>query len=131
MASDLNFVQYVSEQIAGAGSIAFRKMFGEYAVYCQGKVVALVCDNQLYVKPTIAGRLLAAPVGEAPPYPGAKPHLLIDEKLDDRAWMAALIAATERELPLPKEKKPKAAAPPRKPKAAAPRKAQVRKPARR
>jgi TfoX/Sxy family transcriptional regulator of competence genes len=111
MASDLSFVQYVSEQIAGAGAITFRKMFGEYAVYCDSKVVALVCDNQLYVKPTGAGRLLAAPVTEAPPYPGARPHLLIDEKLDDRAWMAGLIAATARELPPPKVKKPGAAAP--------------------
>jgi TfoX/Sxy family transcriptional regulator of competence genes len=27
-----------------------RKMFGEYAVYLDGVVVALVCDDRLYVK---------------------------------------------------------------------------------
>jgi len=109
MASDLQFVEYACEQMRGAGAITVRKMFGEYAVYCEGKVVALICDNQLFVKPTVAGRAYAGKVSEAPPYPGAKPFLLIDEKLDDRPWLTALIAATERELPVPVPKKPKAA----------------------
>jgi TfoX/Sxy family transcriptional regulator of competence genes len=37
-----------------AGAISYRYMFGEYAIYCDGKVVALVCDNQLFVKPSDA-----------------------------------------------------------------------------
>ena len=27
-------------------------MLGEYVIYCNNKVVALVCDNKLFVKPT-------------------------------------------------------------------------------
>jgi DNA transformation protein and related proteins len=49
MASDAKFVEYVCDRIDGAGQISFRKMFGEYAIYCDAKVVALVCDNQLFV----------------------------------------------------------------------------------
>lgn len=113
MASDLDFIEYACDQLAGAGRITFRKMFGEAAVYCDGKVVALICDNQLYVKPTVAGRTLIAKPVEAPPYPGAKPHFLIDEGLDDREWLTALIRATHAELPVPKPKKPKAAKPKR------------------
>jgi TfoX/Sxy family transcriptional regulator of competence genes len=109
MASELDFVEYVRDQMHGAGAITFRKMFGEYAVYCNAKVVALVCDNQLFVKPTVAGRARIGTVSEAPPYPGAKPHFLIDEKLDDGPWLSGVIAATERELPMPLPKKPKAA----------------------
>ena len=105
MASDLTFVEYVRDQISGGGDITYRKMFGEYAIYGNGKVVALVCDNQLFVKPTPGGRKFAGKIAEAPPYPGAKPHLLIDEKLDDRAWVSTLIRITARELPLPKPKK--------------------------
>jgi TfoX/Sxy family transcriptional regulator of competence genes len=45
MASDLNFVEYVRDQINGAGEVSFKKMFGEYAIYYDNKVVALVCDN--------------------------------------------------------------------------------------
>lgn len=104
MASDQAFVDYVCDQISAAGSISFRKMFGEYAIYCQGKVVALVCDNQLFVKPTAGGRALIDDVIEAPPYPGAKPHFLIVDRLDDREWLADLVRTSEREIPPPKPK---------------------------
>jgi DNA transformation protein and related proteins len=106
MASDLSFVEYICDQIND--TVTFKKMFGEYALYCDGKVVALVCDNQLFVKPTEAGRSLIHPVVEAPPYSGAKNYFLIGDRLDDRAWITDLIQTTARELPLPKPKKPKA-----------------------
>jgi DNA transformation protein and related proteins len=105
MASDLNFVEYVRDQINGAGEVSFKKMFGEYAIYYDNKVVALVCDNQLFVKPTVGGRSLIEQVVEAPPYPGAKPYFLIGEQLDDREWMSNLIQLTANELPVPKPKK--------------------------
>jgi TfoX/Sxy family transcriptional regulator of competence genes len=82
-------------------------MFGEYALYVGGKVVALVCDNQLFLKPTAAGRALLDDPTEAPPYPGAKPYLLIDSALDDRELLAELMVATERELPAPKPSRSK------------------------
>ena len=110
MASDIEFVEYVCDQISRAGSISFRKMFGEYALYCNGKVIALICDNQLFLKPTASGRSLLGPVVEAPPYPGAKLYFLIGDQLDDREWVTNLVRETERELPVPKPKKPKSAA---------------------
>lgn len=105
MASDAAFVDYVCDQMSAAGTIASRKMFGEYAVYCDGKVVALVCDDQLFVKPTSAGRAIVGDLAEAPPYAGAKPHFAIGDRVDDREWLRALIEATARELPAPKPKK--------------------------
>lgn len=105
MASDLDFVEYVVDQMEGAGPISFRKMFGEYAVYSRGKVVALICDNQLFVKPTGAGRAFIGDVVEAPPYPGAKPSFLIGDSMDDGDWLCRLIRLTEKELPPPKPKK--------------------------
>lgn len=107
MASDLEFVEFVVDQIKGAGVISFRKMFGEYAIYCEGKVVLLICDNQVFVKPTEAGRSFIGDVVEAPPYPGAKPSFLIDEQVEDKDWMSNLVRLTEMELPPPKPKKKK------------------------
>jgi TfoX/Sxy family transcriptional regulator of competence genes len=49
MASDQSFVDYVCDQINAEGSITFKKMFGEYAIYCDSKIVALICDNQLFI----------------------------------------------------------------------------------
>jgi TfoX/Sxy family transcriptional regulator of competence genes len=111
MASDLGFVEYVAEQMSGGGTITFRKMFGEYAIYCDGKVVALVCDDRLYVKETSAGRVFIGDPGEAPPYANAKLHFLIEDHLDDRAWVSELIRVTAGELPVPKPKKPKSLKP--------------------
>lgn len=54
MATDNSFMQYVAEQIDLGGRLSYRKMFGEYAVYLDEKVVALVCDNSLFIKPTPA-----------------------------------------------------------------------------
>ncbi|RKY19996.1 MAG: hypothetical protein DRQ55_09145 [Planctomycetota bacterium] len=59
--------------MAGAGVITSRAMFGGHSVYRGDKVVALTCDNQLFVRPTTAGREFIREVVEAPPYPGARP----------------------------------------------------------
>lgn len=99
MASDESFVQFVTDQMAGGGEIRFRKMFGEYAIYCNEKVVALVCDNNLYVKPTEEGRSYIGNVTEAPPYPGAKPYLQIGDEVEDREWLGKLIEITAIALP--------------------------------
>jgi TfoX/Sxy family transcriptional regulator of competence genes len=102
MASDIGFVEYVCEQVAGAGRITHRRMFGEFALYCDGKVVALICDNQFFLKPTAAGRALLERVKEAPPYPGAKMYYLLDADLEDAEHMVRVVRATAAELPLPK-----------------------------
>ena len=64
MATDVDFLQFVLDQLAGTPGITHRRMFGEYALYQHGKVVAFLCDNQCFLKPTEAGRALqAADVG--------------------------------------------------------------------
>lgn len=102
MASDASFVEFVLGQVGGAGQVRARKMFGEYAVYCDDKVVLLVCDNRCFLKPTpvTADRVRACPL--APPYPGAKPQPVIDELLDDRELVAALVRDTADALPAPR-----------------------------
>jgi TfoX/Sxy family transcriptional regulator of competence genes len=101
MGSDQSFVDYLMDQLAPAEGVTSRKMFGEYALYRGGKVVALVCDNRLFVKPTPGGRAFIGRVEEAPPYPGAKPYFLIEDRLDDREWLSELIRLTTQEAPPP------------------------------
>ena len=105
MASDQNTVDFLLDQLRGVGAVTARKMFGEYALYCDEKVVALVADNQMFVKPTDAGRAFAKGIPEAPPYPGAKPCLLVQEKVDDREWLSELVRITTAALPKPAPKK--------------------------
>ena len=102
-------VDFLLDQLTGIGPMGVRKMFGEYCLYWADKPIGLVCDNQLFLKPTAAGRGLMATVTEGSPYPGAKPHLLVTADLwDDRPWLGQLIQATAAELPPPKPKKKKA-----------------------
>jgi TfoX/Sxy family transcriptional regulator of competence genes len=73
---------------------------------CGGKMVASVCDDKLFVKPTLGGRAYVGEIAEASPYPGAKPSFLITgEKLEDREWLSELIKITAAELPIPIKKK--------------------------
>lgn len=55
MASRPEYVAFVCDQLREAGEISSRKMFGEYGIYCDGKIVAMVCDDLFYVKKTAAG----------------------------------------------------------------------------
>lgn len=97
---------YVCEQMRGAGAISSRKMFGEYAIYCDEAVVAFVCNNQLFVKPTPAGRTVLQDPIERAPWPTAKPHFLIDAGLDDPDLLAQLISVTARAVPRGKRRPP-------------------------
>ena len=103
MSSDKEFISFVCEQLSGAGEISSRRMFGEAAVYLQDKVVGLVCDNQLFVKPTDAGRSKIGVPVEAPPFPGASKWFLMAD-LDDPEFLADLIRTTADALPVPKIK---------------------------
>lgn len=106
MASRQTTVDHIVDQMRGAGAVSARKMFGEYGIYCDGRMVALVCDDQLFVKITDAGRKLAGAIEEAPPYRNAKPCFVIAEALlDDAAWIAALVKVTAASLPAAKKKR--------------------------
>jgi DNA transformation protein and related proteins len=101
MASDREFVTFVCDQLRGAGEISSRRMFGEAAVYLHDKVVGLVCDNQLFVKATEAGRAKIGSPIEAPPFPGASNWFLMTD-LDDPEFLADLVRVTADALPAPK-----------------------------
>lgn len=104
MASREEFVKYAADQLAGAGKITYRKMFGEYGIYLDGKIVALVCDDQLFVKITEAGRKVCPDLEEKPPYEGAKNYFLVED-IEDAETLAELARTTWSELPIPKPKK--------------------------
>lgn len=108
MATQKRTVDYLLDQASDAGGLKVKPMFGDYGVYLDGKMIGLVCDDQLYLKPTAKGRLHAEPASEAPPYPGAKPHFVIEaDRWEDADWLNSLLRATAAELPVPKPRKPK------------------------
>lgn len=108
MASEQQTVDYIAEQAAGAGFIRSRSMFGEYALYCDEKVVAFICDDTFYLKITDEGRkvLKHEELGQA--YPGSKDYFVISaDDWDDKDYISELVRVTSDALPAPKPKVPK------------------------
>jgi TfoX/Sxy family transcriptional regulator of competence genes len=108
MATQQPTIDFLLEQATGAGVVTAKPMFGDYGVYVDGKMIGLVCDDQLFVKPRLSGRAHAEPVSDVPPYPGAKAHMLIAaDRWDDAEWLGDLLRVTAAELATPKPRKPK------------------------
>lgn len=103
MASNIEFVQYVCEQIDKAGAISWRLMFGDYCVYCDKKPVALICDNQFFVKVTPQAEKEFPTLPKAAPYTGAKPYFLVED-VDDAKTLARLVRLTADQIPAPKRR---------------------------
>ena len=114
MATTQRTVDFLLDQLSGCGPVTARKMFGEYCLYFAGKPVGLVCDNQLFLKPTPAVRALMPEPLDGLPYPKARPHLLVSADVwDDRHTLCQWVRATFDALPQvppPKPRKPAAKA---------------------
>jgi TfoX/Sxy family transcriptional regulator of competence genes len=109
MASNQRTVDFLLDQLSEAGGVTAKKMFGEYGLFLQGKMIALICDDRLFFKPTEPGRKLFTTVTEGIPYPGAKPCLQVSEEdWDNREWLGAVAKATCEALPVPRKKPAKA-----------------------
>lgn len=110
MASDRKTVDFIVDQMSGAGTVSAKPMFGEYGLYYDGKMVGIIGDNQLFIKPTARGRVFALGAEEVPPYPGAKPYLVIKpDRWDDSDWMTELVCISGADLPAPKPRRAKGA----------------------
>ncbi len=107
MSTQQSTIEYITDQLVSVPGISTRKMFGEYALYCGKKVVALICDDTLFVKITPEGKeFVDDKYKEGTAYPGAKPSMQIDaDLLEDRDWISTLIKITEVNLAEPKAKK--------------------------
>ena len=105
MPNDPDFIDFVIDQVKGGCEMTYRHMFGGTTMYVNSKVIGLICNNQLFVKPTEAGRAYIGSVVEAPPYEGAKNSFLIGDEIEDADWLTKLLVVTENELPAPRPKK--------------------------
>ena len=107
MSTSASTMEFLLDVLSDSRQVTARRMFGEYCLYYAGRPIGLVCDEQLFLKPTDAGRHLMRQPDEGMPFPGARPHLRITpDDWDDRAWMNTLVRATFDSLPAPKPARP-------------------------
>ncbi|MDE7328829.1 MAG: hypothetical protein K2N57_03720 [Clostridia bacterium] len=103
MATGVDFIEFVCEQIRGDYIVRYKKMFGEYMVYVNDKPILLVCDNCVFVKklPQVESLLSEAETGI--PYNGSKEHYILD--MENAELVEKVIPILERVTPLPKKKR--------------------------
>ncbi|MDR0787725.1 MAG: TfoX/Sxy family protein [Gemmatimonadota bacterium] len=121
MATQPGTIEFLLDQLSTLSNVRAQRMFGEYALYHEEKVFAFVCDNELFIKPTVPGREFVEAAGaldEAPAYPGSKLYLRIGaDRCENREWLAELVTLTSSVLPAKAPKAPKVAKAPKVPKA--------------
>ncbi|HLP77961.1 MAG TPA: TfoX/Sxy family protein [Candidatus Paceibacterota bacterium] len=106
MATQKNTVDFILDKLRDRRRFSVRAMFGEYALYCEGKTVALVCDDRLYVKMLPASQELEPLCEKGQPYPGARSHYIVDEgQLSTLIQLPEILSAIARSLPVKKLKK--------------------------
>lgn len=105
MATSVEYIEFVCEQLREFGEVRYRKMFGEYMAYLHEKPVLLVCDNTVFVKKLPEVRELLAQADCGAPYPGAKEHYILD--IENRDLLHAVIPVLEAATPVPAPRKKK------------------------
>ena len=105
MATRKGTADFILEHLGLPGRFSVRPMFGEFAVYADGKVVGLICDDQLFVKIMPESGALADRCEPGSPFPSAKPYYRVPEELiaGDGSFPGLLLRMAVM-LPFPKAK---------------------------
>jgi DNA transformation protein and related proteins len=108
MATEESTIEFLLDQLGALSDVRVRPMFGGHVLYHQEKVVALIGDDQLFVKITDPGKAFVGDsYEEGAAYPGAKPSMVIGaDVIEDDARLCELIYINAEALPMPKPRKP-------------------------
>ncbi len=102
MATPIEYVNYVCDQISTIKNVRYKKMFGEYMVYVNDKPILLVCDSTVYVKIKDEIKDLMKNEAAGIPYKGGKKHYVLD--VENKDLCVKVINELERITPLPRRK---------------------------
>jgi TfoX/Sxy family transcriptional regulator of competence genes len=105
MATRKETTTFILDQLGRPGRFGVKPMFGEYAMYADGRTVGFICDDRLLLKIMPENAVLAEHCGRASAYPGSKDYYLIPMDLitGDRK-LPGLLLRMAAALPLPKTK---------------------------
>lgn len=106
MSTQKETVEFILEKLGEPKHFTVRAMFGEYALYADGKVVGLICDDQLYVKILPESKELEDICEKDEAYPGSKLYYVVEEVMLSKIKnLAEILINIAKSLPLPKKKK--------------------------
>ncbi|HEY4503341.1 MAG TPA: TfoX/Sxy family protein [Candidatus Paceibacterota bacterium] len=108
MSTQKETVEFIMAKLGRAPRFSVRAMFGEYALYADGKVVGLICNDQLYVKILPKSRELEDICEKDEAYPGSRKFYVVEEgELSKLKNLPDILLNIAKSLPAPKKKKPK------------------------
>ena len=85
MSSSIDYLEYVLDLLSDIENITYKKMMGEYILYCDGIIFGGIYDNRFLIKKTKTLENIG--FKEEMPYPSAKPMYLVDienrEEIDE------------------------------------------------
>jgi len=88
--------------------VTAKRMFGEYALYLDGRIPGFVMDGVLALKVTELVDDRLRPEHRGPIYPRSKDYWRIPpELLEDREWLLELVQETTALIEPPKPKRPR------------------------
>lgn len=103
MATRKDTAAFILEQLGHAERFSVKPMFGEFALYADGKPVAFICDDQLCVKILPESAALEDRCERAPIFPGSKDYYRVPEEMitgDQR--LPELLLRVAQAVPPPK-----------------------------
>lgn len=103
MPTTQEYAKYVADQLSKAGEVTYKKLFGEYGLWLEGKFFGTVEDNQFYIKITDAGREMLPEAEPVAPH-GGNPNMYLVEEIEDTDFLAELVRRTCEQLPEAKKR---------------------------
>ena len=104
MASSIEYLNFILEQLIFLDDVTYRPMMGEFIIYYKGKIIGGIYDDRFLVKPVKSAIKMMPDAERQLPYEGAKEMLAVDN-VDDREFLMKLLEAMYDELPAGKKKK--------------------------
>lgn len=95
MASKMEYLNFILEQLDLLDNITYRSMMGEFLLYYRQVLIGGIYDDRLLIKIVKENKKYG--MKEAIPYPGAKPMYLVSD-VDDKELLKNIILDTYNDL---------------------------------
>ena len=104
MATSREYALFVENLFRGVEGFSMKRMFGEYGIYLQGRVLGFLCDEQILLQDTPTARKLLPDAERKELFPGSKLFIIFSDE-GNHHLLQSVAQAMWEELPLPKSRK--------------------------
>ena len=104
MATSREYALFVENLFRGVDGFSMKRMFGEYGIYLQGRVLGFLCDEQILLQDTPTARKLLPNAERKELFPGSKLFIIFSDE-GNHHLLQSVAQAIWEELPVPKPRK--------------------------